>query len=66
MPIDLNHRQARKNHIAEQTASAIAVIDVDAKKITMREVNRPSNPPRVAYGNILWALLNSSDFMLNH
>ena len=35
-------------------------------KITMREVNRPGNTPRVAYGNILWSLLNSSEFVLNH
>jgi hypothetical protein len=29
-------------------------------------VNRPGATPRVAYGDILWALLNSSEFNLNH
>jgi hypothetical protein len=29
-------------------------------------VNRPAATPRVAYGDILWALLNSSEFVLNH
>ena len=29
-------------------------------------VNRPGNTPRAAYGDILWALLNSSEFVLNH
>jgi hypothetical protein len=29
-------------------------------------VNRPGSTPRVAYGDILWALLNSSEFVLNH
>ncbi len=29
-------------------------------------VNRPGTTPRVAYGDILWALLNSSEFNLNH
>jgi hypothetical protein len=29
-------------------------------------VNRPGATPRAAYGDILWALLNSSEFVLNH
>jgi hypothetical protein len=29
-------------------------------------VNRPGATTRVAYGDILWALLNSSEFVLNH
>ena len=29
-------------------------------------VNRPGTTPRVAYGDILWTLLNSSEFVLNH
>jgi hypothetical protein len=29
-------------------------------------INRPGATPRVAYGDILWALLNSSEFVLNH
>lgn len=29
-------------------------------------VNRPGSTPRVAYGDILWALLNSSEFVHNH
>lgn len=29
-------------------------------------VNRPGATARVAYGDILWALLNSSEFVLNH
>jgi hypothetical protein len=29
-------------------------------------VNRPGATPRTAYGDILWVLLNSSEFQLNH
>jgi hypothetical protein len=29
-------------------------------------VNRPGTTPRESYGDILWALLNSSEFVLNH
>ena len=29
-------------------------------------VNRPGSTPRTAYGDILWALMNSSEFVLNH
>jgi hypothetical protein len=29
-------------------------------------VNRPGATPRESYGDILWALLNSSEFVLNH
>jgi hypothetical protein len=29
-------------------------------------VNRPGNTPRTAYGDILWGLLNSSEFVHNH
>ena len=29
-------------------------------------VNRPGSTPRAAYGDILWVLLNSSEFTLNH
>ena len=29
-------------------------------------INRPGSTPRAAYGDVLWALLNSSEFVLNH
>jgi len=29
-------------------------------------INRPGSTPRTAYGDVLWALLNSSEFVLNH
>jgi hypothetical protein len=29
-------------------------------------VMRAGNTPRTAYGDLLWALLNSSEFVLNH
>ena len=44
-----------------------------ARKPTTREldrlttyVNRPGSTARTSYGDILWALLNSSEFVLNH
>jgi hypothetical protein len=44
-----------------------------ARRPTARElerltayVHRPGVTPRAAYGDVLWALLNSSEFVLNH
>jgi hypothetical protein len=33
---------------------------------TLALVRKHSDQPRQAYGDILWALLNSSEFILNH